>query len=255
MKLWRTIREDIACGAGLLTRLPLGWLRVTGEEWSLSRSVWCWPLIGAFTGVLTGLVFLGLCAVHVPVTVAAVWSIAIQILLTGGLHEDGLADMADGCGGGYTAERRLEIMRDSRIGSYGALALGVCLLIRVTALAALPIILVIPALALTGTLSRAVLPLLPFTLRPARDNGLARQLERLTRNQVLGCLFSAFCVTVLCVSSRIAVLTCLLSLCVAAVSRATAKRFLNGYTGDVLGATASITECVILTALVATGNS
>ncbi|GBR16526.1 adenosylcobinamide-GDP ribazoletransferase [Gluconobacter frateurii] len=254
MKLWRIIREDIACGAGLLTRLPLGWLRVRGQAWSLPRSVWCWPLVGAFTGVLAGTVFLILRALHVPATIAAVWSIGIQVLLTGGLHEDGLADMADGCGGGSTLERRLEIMRDSRIGSYGALALGICLLIRVTALAALPVMLVLPALALAGALSRAMLPLLPFTLRPARENGLARQLIGLTRDQVLGCLFSAFCVALLCVSSHVALLACLLALCVACVLRATAKRLLNGYTGDVLGATASITDCVVLTALVAVWN-
>ncbi|KXV35308.1 cobalamin 5'-phosphate synthase [Gluconobacter thailandicus] len=255
MKLWRIIREDIACGAGLLTRLPLGWLRVSGQVWSLPRSVWCWPLVGAFIGVLAGIAFLILRALQVPAPVAAAWSVGVQVLLTGGLHEDGLADMADGCGGGPSPERRLDIMRDSRIGSYGALALGICLLIRVMALASLPIILVVPALALTGALSRAVLPLLPFTMKPARENGLARQLMGLTRNQVLSGLFSAFCIALLCVSSHIALLTCLLALCVALVLRAVSKRFLNGYTGDVLGATASITDCVVLTALVAAWNS
>ena len=255
MTRWRTFREDVACGAGLLTRLPLGWLGVSGQAWSLTRSVWCWPLIGAFIGIVTAGVLVALRFLHCPLILAAVWSIGAQLLLTGGLHEDGLADMADGCGGGQTRERRLDIMRDSRIGSYGALALGICLMIRIAALSEIPTALAIPFLALSGTLSRAILPLLPFTLPPARTNGLAQQLAGLTRNQTLTCFFLAFCIAVVCVPAGTAFFACFLALCVALILRKTALRLLGGYTGDVLGATACLTDCALLTTLAALTNS
>ena len=255
MRLWRTIREDIACGAGLLTRLPLGWLRVSGEGWSLARSVWCWPLVGALVGILSASVFLLLSAWSVPPLVAAAWSVGLQVLLTGGLHEDGLADMADGCGGGHTPEKRLTIMRDSRIGSYGALALGISLIVRVTTLAALHSLMVVPAMAATGALSRAVLPLLTFLTKPARDNGLAKQLSTLTRDQLLGALFSGFCVTVICLPAQLGLQTILAALCTMLGVRAVARKLLGGYTGDVLGATASFAECVLLTVLASAWKS
>lgn len=128
-------RLDLACGLSLLTRLPSIWLappadRDSTRPWPLARSIWCWPAIATLIGALTGSLLAALRMVHVPPLAAAGLALACQSILTGGLHEDGLADMADGCGGS-TPERRLAIMRDSHVGSYGVMALGLsCLYVR-----------------------------------------------------------------------------------------------------------------------------
>jgi adenosylcobinamide-GDP ribazoletransferase len=128
---------ECAAALQLLTRLPPQWLWA-GVPAPLVRSVWAWPLIGGLLGALGGLVdalarWLGL-----PPALAALWTLASLLLLTGALHEDGLVDAADGIFGGGDPARRLAIMRDSRIGAFGALALILSLGLRASALAALP---------------------------------------------------------------------------------------------------------------------
>lgn len=184
-RLFSRIRLDLACGIGLLTRLPVEWLltqhqRAQSAPWPLARSLWCWPLVGGAIGAVTGSVAWGLEALHVAALPAAGLALAAQSTLTGAFHEDGLADMADSYGG-LTRERKLEIMRDSRIGSYGVLALCLSLLVRAGAVAALPAPTLIAGLALSGTVSRATLLWLPRLLPAARPDGLARSLTPLPR--------------------------------------------------------------------------
>jgi len=114
---------------------------------------------------------------------------------------------------------------------------------------------ILPAMAATGALSRTVLPLLTFITQPARDNGLAKQLSSLTRDQLLGTLFSGFCVTVICLPAQLGLQTLLAVLCTMLGVRAVARKLLGGYTGDVLGATASFAECVLLTVLASAWKS
>ena len=118
----------------LLTRLPAG--RISGAAPSLADAVWAYPIVGVIVGSIGAAVLGGALALGLPATIAAVLGITACILATGGLHEDGLADLADGFGGGRDAARKLEIMRDSRIGSYGTLALILSLVLRVLALSA-----------------------------------------------------------------------------------------------------------------------
>src|SRR5271168_821970 len=100
----------------LLTRLPVG--RSGGSD--LARTVWAFPVVGLVVGLLGGLVYWALARLGVPAFLAASWAFVAILLVTGAFHEDGLADTVDGFGGGRTRERKLEIMRDSRIGAYGA---------------------------------------------------------------------------------------------------------------------------------------
>ncbi|MFT9386084.1 adenosylcobinamide-GDP ribazoletransferase, partial [Acetobacter sp.] len=182
------LRLHLACGLGLLTRLPVERLlppryrasagRQTPLPWPLGRSIWCWPLIGGALGTVTGGVLELLRLVHVPPLVAACMALAAQTLLTGALHEDGLADLADAAGGS-TRERRLDIMRDSHLGSFGTIALVLAFGIRAAALAALAahtgwagVI----ACAVAGLLSRAGMLVLTAHLPPARTTGLAHAL-------------------------------------------------------------------------------
>lgn len=270
------VRLDVACGLSLLTRLPVSWLlspaqRASTALWPMGRSVWCWPLIGAGLGGLVGMLFWLLRLSHMAALPAAGLALAFQCVLTGGLHEDGLADMADGCGGA-TRERRLEIMRDSRTGSYGVLALSLSLLVRASAIAALPATMAVLALAVSGCLARAALLVLAACLPPARPDGLARSLSPLPRRPLwLGLLLAAGCMggilremlyaptatmgdwlsreNLMWLQSGLVATGAALMACI--LVGGAARRMLGGYTGDVLGAAAVVTECCVLSALTA----
>ena len=176
-----------------------------------------------------------------PQPVAAAWALAATVLVTGGLHEDGLADTADGFGGGRTVERKLAIMRDSRIGSFGALALGFSLAMRLIplALTTRPVL----ALVLAGVLGRGAI-LLPLLLsRPARSEGLGTLLADSGPGTMLSGLAVAAATASLAPAAGLAALTGGLALTVLA------RRQVGGYTGDVLGAAEQIAECAALSTL------
>lgn len=117
-----------------LTRLPVPGPDTRSED--LPASVGWFPLVGALVGLAIGGAYVGLLLVF-PWMVAGVLAIAFGLLLTGGFHEDGASDAADGLGGGWTRERVLEIMKDSRVGAYGSMALWVVLCLRLACLSAL----------------------------------------------------------------------------------------------------------------------
>src|SRR5690625_5084893 len=160
-----------------MSRLPAGPIR--GDVPGLADARWAYPLAGLAVGGLAWLGHALALAAGLPSPVAAVIAIAIMALVTGGLHFDGLADLADGIGGGRDAEHRLQIMRDSRIGSHGALALLLVSALLGTSLASFP-----PEAPMAGAFlfsavsSRlamlAALELLP----PARRDGLGREASR-----------------------------------------------------------------------------
>ncbi len=159
----------------LLTRLPAG--RISGVAPSLADAVWAYPIAGAMVGVIGAAILGAALAVGLPAMVAAALAVAVCVLATGGLHEDGLADVADGFGGGRDAAHKLEIMRDSRIGSYGTLALVLSVLLRVLVLAALaePV----PSAAMVALIgveaaSRAGLAVMLWAMPSARPRGLGQ---------------------------------------------------------------------------------
>ena len=245
----RSRAAELAAAFTLLTRLPMP--TRLGAPPEMARCVWAYPLVGAVVGAMTGAAYAVAAYLGIPPTLAACWAIAASLAITGALHEDGLADTADGFGGGRTRERKLEIMRDSRIGTYGALALMLALGIRVTALTALadPWV-VAPALIAAGALGRGAIVGLLAILNPARPDGLAAQLGQVPAGQVrTGLLLAAAAAFVLPLglaglSVWVAGMTCI---AVAMVARLQ----VGGYTGDVLGAGAVVTECVVLTIVAA----
>ena len=151
-----------------LTRLPVGGAVFTPAR--MAAATGYLPAAGMLIGLFAAAVFLAAHRVFPPV-VALLLATAATSLLTGALHEDGLADTADGLGGGATRERALEIMRDGRIGAYGALALGLTLALRVAALAAMPVGLAATALVAGHGASRASAVLVIATSRYARPDG------------------------------------------------------------------------------------
>ncbi|NNG03660.1 MAG: adenosylcobinamide-GDP ribazoletransferase [Inquilinus sp.] len=247
LKDWR---DEIHASAIFLTRLPIRWQGDMPRDLA-ARSLRAGPIVGAVIGLGGGLVFATGLAAGLPPALAALFAVAAQIVLTGGLHEDGLADLADGLGGGRDRMAKLEIMRDSRIGSYGALALVLAVGARALALAALAPMEGIAALAAVGAVSRAAWPALMTWLPPARDDGLAATHGRqpLYRLAVTLGLAVAFALLVLPFAGA------LVALAAAAVAVAgiglLAWRQIGGHTGDVLGGTQQAVEIAMLAALAA----
>jgi adenosylcobinamide-GDP ribazoletransferase len=119
---------DLRIGLSLCTRLPLGPAAPVGEG-DVARASWTFPIAGLLVGLAGTLVYWLAIRLNVAPPSAAALTLATTLLLTGAMHEDGLADTADGLGG-RTREQKLEIMRDSRIGTFGACALAISLLLR-----------------------------------------------------------------------------------------------------------------------------
>lgn len=153
-----------------LTRLPLPHLREPVAP--VGRSLWAAPLVGFLIGVGMAAVWIGALTLGLSAAVAAGLALGAGILLTGGLHEDGLADVADGFWGSPHRDRRLEILRDSRLGAYGALALVMGLGLRWAALSGASPQVGIVACLVAPVLGRATLPLTLALLPPARPDGL-----------------------------------------------------------------------------------
>jgi adenosylcobinamide-GDP ribazoletransferase len=240
---------ELVLGFMLLTRLPMPALAQLPPA---GGGMWAFPVVGGVIGALGGLAYAVALRLGLPVPLATAWALAAQLLVTGALHEDGLADMADGFGGGRDRQRKLEIMRDSRIGSYGVLALLLALGMRAAAMVELhdPVS-VAAALAVAGALGRAAMLGVLAALQPARQDGLAAGLGRPDRGALLvGGGLATLAALVLLPAPLASVAVLLAAGCAAGMARL-AWRQVGGHTGDVLGATAQVTECVVLTALAA----
>ncbi|WP_451971369.1 adenosylcobinamide-GDP ribazoletransferase [Azospirillum endophyticum] len=243
--------QDAALALVFLTRLPfppLGPLNGPLAEGTAARAMGWFPLIGALIGLAGGAVFAVAAALHLPSLAGALLALAATVRLTGGLHEDGAADVADGFGGGRDRARKLEIMRDSRVGSYGVLALVFSIGIRAAALAALPVPAAIAALAAAGALSRCGLAALAYTLSPARRDGLAASQGKPAMTTVLLALVSGIAVAALALGG-LALPTLAASLLAVAAVAALARRQIGGHTGDVFGAAQQAAEAAVLLTL------
>jgi adenosylcobinamide-GDP ribazoletransferase len=191
---------------------------------------------------LAALVF----AAGFPPLLGAAWALCVTMLLTGALHEDGLADMTDGFGGGRSPARKLEIMRDSRIGSYGALALMMSLLLRVSAVAAIPH--PAPALIAAGIVGRGAMIVPLLLLPPARPDGLGATVRHPPlAAAALGLVLSAVAAW-LVLGGRPAIAAVSAAAAAGLMVSAIAYRQIGGHTGDVLGGTEIASECFVLTA-------
>jgi adenosylcobinamide-GDP ribazoletransferase len=242
----------------LLTRLPVARLTRGDAPADLARTVdlahavWAFPLVGLAVGALGGAVYWGVHRLGVPPLVGAGWVLAATMLATGALHDDGLADTADGFGGGVTPDRKLEIMRDSRIGSYGVLALLLSVVLRAGCIAALEDPRrVMAVLIAAGALGRGGMLLPLFVSHPARPDGLAASLGDTPRGGLLLGIAIAVAAPFLTVPVSMGFGAVALAAGVALGMARLADHQIGGYTGDVLGAVEIITECAVLTAATA----
>ena len=233
------------------TRLPVpAWVGHSSE--ALNRSARYFPAVGLLIGGIGGLVYVAATYLW-PQPVAVLLSMAATVYATGAFHEDGLADMVDGLGGGWEKPRILEIMKDSRVGSYGVVAMVLALLGKFTLLNSLDGALVPYALLAGHAVSRFCSTALLATMDYVREDLLAKAKPLATRisggETLVALLFVVVSLAWLPTEKALAgcVLAALATLWLAAKFR----RWLGGYTGDCLGATQQVSEIAFYLGLLA----
>lgn len=240
IKLLRREAEYFFGAVRFFTRLPVpAW--VGHSDTALDRSARYFPAVGLIVGALAAL-FFGLASLLLPKTLAVLISMATTIYFTGAFHEDGWSDMVDGFGGGWEKGQILTIMKDSRIGSFGAVALVILLLGKFCALIELDALLIPAALLAGHSLSRFCATTLLGALEYVRDEGKAKPLA--TRIGWGELLFAG--TTALLALLLLPPVPALLGVLFAAIATLWLarlfKRRIGGYTGDCLGATQQLAE-------------
>jgi len=253
MKSWTA---DLGASFGFLTRLPMP----AGLPFvPLSEAMRAFPLAGAAIGAVSGLALAALAALGLPALVAAGLMLAALALLTGALHEDGLADTADGFGGGEDRPAKLAIMRDSHIGTYGVLALVLGVLIKAASLATVatgPWLYTVALLAASGAFSRALIVWLMASTPPARSDGVAHaagQPSDFTARSaiLLGGILAFF--LIIMTGGLVPALVVVGAGAAAAVAfRSLAMRQIGGHSGDICGALQFVTETLMIATAAAT---
>ena len=242
--LARLIR-DIQIALSFATLLPVGPPH-TVDGRAVAAASWAGPLAGLVIGGLGALVYALAYALALPATVAAALALSTTVMVTGALHEDGLADTADGFGGRSPAAR-LEIMRDSRVGTYGACALILSLGIRGCALAAIATPgAVACALMAAHAAARAGVPAFMFLVAPARRDGLSATAGAAPRHCVVVAILLGLAATGLFLGFGAALAALVLLGLAGLFLGRLALRRLGGQTGDILGAFEQIGEIAIL---------
>ncbi len=227
------------------TRIPIG-KRDFGSL-TLAQAAAYFPVIGALIGLLDGVFYLLMFAIGLPTIISAWLTIGFHLLLTGGLHEDGLADTADGLAAGRDREQKLSIMRDSRIGSYGVLALITVISLRANLIAGFTgNFATIMIFIATAACSRSFLAIFMQNVPYARDYGLAARAGKPATEQVIIAISIAIC-SLLLTGKIIATITAIFSLAIIYVAiKQIANKNFGGITGDVLGAAQQISEVALL---------
>lgn len=247
--------DDLKIATVFLTRVPV---RIEGDvpPGRIAGAMWAFPVVGLVHGAFGGLVYWGALAATQNPFAASALALAVMIWATGAFHEDGLADSFDGLGGGLTRERKLEIMRDSRIGTYGAAALVTVLLLKAALIAALPGFAAVLVLAGSGALSRACAIAVAFALPHAAEDGKSKDAGRPGQGvtvlaALIGVAASLAGITLAGVSAQpwLAPLPVLAALAAAGAIVPVLRRQLGGQTGDTLGATQQLCEIVFLLSL------
>lgn len=232
----------LICAVQFLTRVPTPRLTSFEPAW-ITRSARYFPLVGQGVGAASALVLV-LADRAWSAPVAAVLAIAVGLLITGAFHEDGLADTADGLGGGQTAERRLQIMKDSRIGTYGACALVLVLALKVAVLATTPAATAAVMLLCAHGLGRgaAVVVMRATPYAPSGEAGKWKPVPEGVRTAevLVALMIASWPLALLPLNAGFAGLA--IGGVLAAALALLARRLIGGHTGDVLGAVEQLFE-------------
>ena len=246
----QSLTGDCASAFLLLSRIPVTWHRFRDDQPpDFISSLWAFPLVGLVIGACGGLIFLAATALSLPPLMAAALALLATMLLSGGMHEDGLADMADGFGGGKDVESRIRIMHDSRIGSYGVMALILASLARVGLLMAAALhatgLTLVLLLALVYAAAR-FLPVFQLSIIPVSPHA---RLASLTGNGGVWRALTGLAVwapLIIVFGWQVAIPAAALSCLLAVIIARMALRKVAGLTGDVMGATILLGEITIL---------
>jgi adenosylcobinamide-GDP ribazoletransferase len=242
--------DDLRVAVAFLTRLPMPHPDGSMPA-NFVRAQRAFPVVGALIGGAVGLLILGMRALGLPELAAAALALGAGAILTGALHEDGLADVADGFGGGRDRATKLEIMRDSRLGTYGAMILMVSFVAKLSALAALSDAVVMQSLIAAHALARGVLPVMSMSLPYARKDGLAANAGRPDPAIAAIAGVLAVVIALLALPWIEALAAALMAGASVAVMALLAHRQIGGQTGDVLGGAEQAAETAILVLLAA----
>jgi adenosylcobinamide-GDP ribazoletransferase len=257
MQVVENLLTETARAVSFLSRLPVPDRYFTGHDGSLSRTVAAFPLAGLIIALPSALLVLILASASAATVLIAIVSITVQVMLTGALHEDGLSDTADGFGGGRTREKVLAIMKDSRIGTYGALALILSITLRVAALSIL--IDALPPLAAglswlaAAVLSRTLMVWHWSSLPPARADGVAASAGAPDIDATRTALILGGAITLILSLTALPFhawfLAAAVSLSGVAVFTRHCRKRIGGHTGDTIGATQQVCESAFLATL------
>lgn len=235
--------SGLAGAVSLLTRVPVR-VAIDGPA-SLARAVPWFPVVGAFVGAGIAVVYIAAGAILPPV-IAAIVATAAGALVTGAFHEDGLGDVADAFGGGYTVERRLEILDDPRHGTFGVLAIGSALLLRVAAISSLDVWGALALIPAAHAISRgaAIALMRRVPLATPSGSGAAFASALTARGEIAAlAVATGICALLVGIWAPVAFV---LSGLVAAGMGTLARAKVGGIGGDVLGATQQLAELVVL---------
>jgi adenosylcobinamide-GDP ribazoletransferase len=251
-----TLQRDAMRALGFLTRMPIAEKWFEGDDGKLSVTVRAFPLAAALAALPAVLILIGGTALDLPVLLTSTLAVAIATGIGGALHEDGLADCADGFFGGFDRERRLDIMKDSRIGAFGAMALILAILVRIIAVAAIlqsGLWSAAATLIATAAAGRTALVWHWTSLPGSRTGGIADKagqpdgdasifayLTGISIAVALAILFRGIAPAILAAALLVAATIAFRSLCMAKV---------GGHTGDTLGASAILAELAFLVGL------
>ncbi len=261
----RTVALDLARALRFFSRLPVPALPFERDPHALpdfSRMTRMLPLAGALIALPGALVLLAATALGLPAIPAATLAVAFTLIASGGLHEDGLADCCDALGARGDRDRRLAIMKDSAIGSFGAAGLILALIMRVSLVAGIAELAGVAAAAAAlismAGLSRWIAVWLMLRLPPARKSGASASAGRVqARDFVIAGVIAVVLAALLLLAAGHGLLASILALALAVIlagstaglCQTLAHRLIGGQTGDVIGATQQLSEIAALTAL------
>jgi len=238
--------EELKAAIVFCTRLPL--LRATPiADGAIAKAAWAFPIAGLVVGLIGVVVYALAHHAGLPAWPTAALTLAATLLVTGCLHEDGLADTVQGFGGGETRARKLEIMRDGRIGVYGVCAVTMSLVLRLGALASFPDARsAIWALIAAHTAARATIPALMFALPPARSDGLSFAAGRPPTDSIAAAAVLSLLILMICLHPAHGIMALIVLGLVVVLTAWLSSSQIDGQTGDVLGALEQVGEIAVL---------
>jgi adenosylcobinamide-GDP ribazoletransferase len=245
-EFFKTIAMDIRIAVSLCTILPVG-PATPLDEGEVARASWALPVAGFLVGLIGAVTYSIADRLGLATGSSAMLALASTIVLTGAMHEDGLADTADGLGGGRSRDHKLEIMRDSRLGTYGACGLIASIILRWSAIAGIaePHSVAI-ALLVSHAAARAALPTFMWLVPPARLDGLSAGAGQPSQQSaIIALLLGALCLIFGFGPSKAMVALLLLAL-TGLILAQLAMRQIGGQTGDILGALEQIGEIAVM---------